>query len=54
VAIIDANDRGVNVLGASPGLSEELVESLFRDNPLGQGTQQTPVALVRSFGRLPR
>ncbi len=54
VAIIDANDRGVNVLGASPGLSEDLVESLFRDNPLGQGTQQTPVALVRPFGRLPR
>ncbi len=50
VAIIDANDRGVNVLGLSPGLGEDLVESLFRDNPLGQGSQQTPVALIRPVG----
>lgn len=49
VAIIDANDRGVNVLGVSPGLPAELVESLFKDNPLGQGSQQTPVALIRGF-----
>ncbi len=47
VAIVDANDRGVNVLGLSPGLGEDLVVSLFRDNPLGQGRQQTPVALIR-------
>ena len=54
VAIVDANDRGVNVLGLSPGLDEDLVVSLFRDNPLGQGSQQTPVALIRPVGRLPR
>jgi hypothetical protein len=47
VAIIDANDIGVNVLGVSSGVDATLVESLLRDNPLGQGAQQTPVALLR-------
>src|SRR3954469_22864261 len=47
VAIIDANDIGVNVLGVSDGVDPVLVESLLRDNPLGQGAQQTPVALLR-------
>jgi asparagine synthase (glutamine-hydrolysing) len=47
VAIIDANDIGVNVLGVSEGVDPALVESLLRDNPLGQGAQQTPVALLR-------
>jgi asparagine synthase (glutamine-hydrolysing) len=47
VAIIDANDIGVNILGASDGVDPALVTSLLRDNPLGQGAQQTPVALIR-------
>jgi asparagine synthase (glutamine-hydrolysing) len=47
VAIIDANDIGVNVLGVSPGVDAATVTSLLRDNPLGQGAQQTPVALIR-------
>jgi asparagine synthase (glutamine-hydrolysing) len=47
VAIIDANDIGVNVLGVSHGVDPSVVESLLRDNPLGQGAQQTPVALLR-------
>jgi asparagine synthase (glutamine-hydrolysing) len=47
VAVIDANDIGVNVLGTSPAVAPEVVASLLRDNPLGQGTQQTPVALLR-------
>jgi asparagine synthase (glutamine-hydrolysing) len=50
VAIIDANDIGVNVLGVSDGVDPALVESLLRDNPLGQGAQQTPVALLRPVG----
>jgi F420-0:gamma-glutamyl ligase-like protein len=37
VAIIDANDIGVNVLGVSTGVDAATVESLLRDNPLGQG-----------------
>ncbi|HEX5586574.1 MAG TPA: asparagine synthase (glutamine-hydrolyzing) [Acidimicrobiia bacterium] len=47
VAVIDANDIGVNVLGTSEGVSAELVASLLRDNPLGQASEQTPVALLR-------
>jgi asparagine synthase (glutamine-hydrolysing) len=47
VAIIDANDIGVNILGVSDGVDPDLVTSLLRDNPLGQGAQQTPVALLR-------
>jgi F420-0:gamma-glutamyl ligase-like protein len=47
VAIIDANDIGVNVLGVSPGVDAATVASLLRDNPLGQGAQQTPIALLR-------
>ncbi|MET0421983.1 MAG: asparagine synthase (glutamine-hydrolyzing) [Acidimicrobiia bacterium] len=47
VAVIDANDIGANILGTSPGVSADLVVSLLRDNPLGQGSEQTPVALLR-------
>jgi asparagine synthase (glutamine-hydrolysing) len=47
VAVVDANDRGVAVLGASAGTDRELVCWLFGDNPLGQGAEQTPIALVR-------
>lgn len=48
VVIIDANDLGVNILGRSSGkISEEWAEAVFKDNPLGQGSQQTPVAIVR-------
>jgi asparagine synthase (glutamine-hydrolysing) len=47
VAVIDANDIGVNVLGASPGVRDDLVASLLRDNPLGQSSEQTPIALLR-------
>jgi hypothetical protein len=47
VAVIDANDAGVNVLGASPGVDRQLVRRLFADNPLGQAREQTPIAIVR-------
>ena len=47
VAVIDANDIGRRVLGASKGVNKRCVERLFEDNPLGQGAEQTPVALVR-------
>ncbi|MGA2211091.1 MAG: asparagine synthase (glutamine-hydrolyzing) [Acidimicrobiales bacterium] len=52
VAIIDANDRGVVVLGGSRGLDRPLIAWLFGDNPLGQGSEQTPVALIRYVGRV--
>ena len=47
VAVIDANDAGCNVLGASPGLDRRLVKHLFADNPLGQSREQTPICVVR-------
>lgn len=53
VAVVDANDRGVAVLGASAGVDAALVEWLFGDNPLGQGSERTPVALLRHVGDLP-
>lgn len=47
VAIVDANDLGVAVLGKSRGVDAALVTALFRDNPLGQGAQQTPLCILR-------
>ncbi|MBI4433539.1 HD domain-containing protein [Candidatus Uhrbacteria bacterium] len=47
VAIIDANDLGVNVLGASDNVDRAFVAAAFRDNPLGQTREQTPMAIVR-------
>ena len=47
VAVIDANDAGCAVLGASPGVDRRFVKLLFADNPLGQAREQTPICLVR-------
>jgi len=47
VAVIDANDLSVEVLGASDGVDPTVITEVFRDNPLGQGHQQTPAAIVR-------
>lgn len=48
VAIIDANDLGVNLLGAShPSLTQEFCAGIFKDNPLGQTNEQTPLCIVR-------
>ena len=47
VAVIDANDAGCAVLGASPGVDRRFVESLFADNPLGQAREQTPICVIR-------
>jgi hypothetical protein len=50
VVIIDANDLGVAVLGRShPELSPVWCKAVFRDNPLGQSTEQTPLCLVRKI-----
>lgn len=48
VAIVDANDLGVNVLGTSnQEWSKETLAAIFKDNPLGQTNEQTPVCIVR-------
>lgn len=47
-AIIDANDLGVAVLGRSRGAPDAAwIKKVFKDNPLGQSKEQTPMAIVR-------
>ncbi len=48
VVIIDANDLGVTILGKSEKtISEDFAKKVFRDNPLGQSQEQTPLCIVR-------
>ena len=49
VAIVDANDFGVNVLGASKDVDKKLVEKIIKDNPLGQSDEQTPIGIIREI-----
>ncbi|WP_307723829.1 asparagine synthase (glutamine-hydrolyzing) [Terrabacter aerolatus] len=44
--VVDANDLGCNVLGTDASTPVERLERMFADNPLGQGSQQTPLAVV--------
>lgn len=47
--VIDINDIGGNILGTSFDLKgkSKLFTSIFKDNPLGQGDQLTPIAIIR-------
>ncbi len=45
--VIDANDIGVNILGARNKEEEVLGKILASDNPLGQGSQSTPFLICR-------
>jgi hypothetical protein len=48
VVIIDANDLGANVLGrSSKNITDTFCKGVFKDNPLGQASEQTPVCIVR-------
>lgn len=48
VAIVDVNDIGGSwVVGASEGVDRPLVEAALKDNPLGQGSECTPMGLLR-------
>ncbi len=50
VVIIDANDLGVAVLGTSnKNISDDFCKNVFKDNPLGQSTEQTPLCIVRNI-----
>lgn len=57
--VIDANDLGRNVLGTDVPGPVARFEAMFADNPLGQGTETTPLAVVvderrpTTAGRLP-
>jgi asparagine synthase (glutamine-hydrolysing) len=44
--VMDANDIGRNVLGKDAPGPKERYEEMFADNPLGQGSEQTPMAIV--------
>ena len=48
VAVVDLNDLGGNILGVSdPALDLEWFKEVVADNPLGQGSEQTPIGIVR-------
>lgn len=50
VVIIDANDLGVEVLGKSSDVIDDTWAcEVFKDNPLGQGREQTPLCIVRKM-----
>lgn len=47
--IVDCNDMGQEILGKSADieLSDDILRSIMRDNPAGQGKQCTPIILIR-------
>lgn len=48
VLIVDLNDLGGNILGASdPAADRALMLRILRDNPLGQSGEQTPMGIIR-------
>ncbi|MBQ2676616.1 MAG: F420-0--gamma-glutamyl ligase [Clostridia bacterium] len=48
IVVIDANDLGVEVLGRSHSdIAIDFCKQVFKDNPLDQGDQQTPICIVR-------
>ncbi len=47
-AVVDVNDLGGNILGIYPSeLDRDLLIEILSDNPLGQGTESTPVGVIR-------
>jgi F420-0:gamma-glutamyl ligase len=51
VAIVDINDFGGNVLGATvPKAGRPKLARILSDNPLGQGHQSTPLGVIRPVG----
>ena len=46
-AVVDVNDIGSAVLGCSRGVTAETVRQALKDNPLGQGAEQTPLGILR-------
>jgi len=46
VVVMDANDIGRNVLGQDSDMSDNELAAIFADNPLGQGSERTPLCIV--------
>lgn len=45
--VVDANDLGIaKVLGSSAGVQRAAVETALRDNPHGNGDEQTPIVVL--------
>ncbi|TET23161.1 MAG: hypothetical protein E3J71_03520 [Candidatus Stahlbacteria bacterium] len=50
-AIMDINDIGGSwAVAATSRINRAALEDLMRDNPMGQGTQLTPITIVRARG----
>ena len=48
VVISDINDLGGNILGGShDDIDFDEITQILRDNPLGQGREQTPIGIIR-------
>lgn len=48
VLIVDINDLGGNILGASdPSADRDLYARILKDNPLGQSHEGTPMGIIR-------
>jgi len=49
--VADVNDLGGNILGTSDGLKDKkkLMVEILKDNPSGQGEQQTPIIILRKI-----
>lgn len=46
-AVVDVNDIDSAVLGVSDGADRETIRLALKDNPLGQGAEQTPMGILR-------
>lgn len=53
VAIVDANDLGMNIIGLShPDLQQLPWHGILKDNPAGQSKESTPFGIIRPLGAL--
>lgn len=48
--VMDADDLGRTVRGSDVATADKRLEEAFADNPLGQGGQRTPVAILADLG----
>ena len=46
-SIVDANDLGQEILGYSDDLVNTNIKRFIKDNPAGQGKEQTPIVIMR-------
>ncbi len=50
IAIIDANDLGIRVLGVSSrAINKKMLIKALKDNPLGQTDEKTPIGILREI-----